>query len=155
MGRPTQDVDVFTIQDRRVHGKAKPWVVRWRVDGQQRTKSFRTRAEADRYRSVLVHAVTRGERFDHRTGEPVSWSAATILGRARWAPPSGVMVNLTTLLSRDVQQVSHRHVAEDLAHHDAASPKSGRVSEPSASRVKPGLWATSHTWPSGSRNQPA
>lgn len=36
MGRPTQDVDVFTIQDRRAHRKAKPWVVRWRVDGQQR-----------------------------------------------------------------------------------------------------------------------
>lgn len=75
MGRPTQDVDVFTIQDRRAHGKAKPWVVRWRVDGRQRGRSFRTRAEADRYRSVLVHSVTRGERFDQRTGEPASWSA--------------------------------------------------------------------------------
>jgi len=74
MGRPTQDVDVFTIQDRRAHGKARPWVARWRVDGQQRTKSFRTRVEAVRYRSLLTHAVTSGERFDPATGEPASWS---------------------------------------------------------------------------------
>ena len=73
MGRPTQDIDVFTIQDRRAHSKPRPWVVRWRVEGQQRTRSFCPRVEADRYRSVLVHAATRGERFDPRTGEPVSW----------------------------------------------------------------------------------
>lgn len=73
MGRPVQQVDVFTIQDRRGHGKARPWVVRWRVEGEQRSKSFRTRVEADRYRSLLVHAVTSGERFDLATGEPVSW----------------------------------------------------------------------------------
>ena len=73
MGRP-QQVDVFTVQDRRQHGKTKPWVVRWRVDGRQRAKAFRTRAEADRYRSVLTQAVTAGERFDRRTCEPVAWA---------------------------------------------------------------------------------
>lgn len=87
MGRPPQQVDVFTIQDRRVHGKMRPWVVRWRVEGQQRTRSFRTRAEADRYRSLLVHAVTNGERFDPATGEPANWQprANEDLGIHQWA----------------------------------------------------------------------
>jgi len=86
MGRPTQQVDVFTIQDRRAHGKTRPWVVRWRVEGQQRTRSFRTRVEADRYRSVLVHAVTNGERFDLTTGEPAQWlEGAEDLAVHEWA----------------------------------------------------------------------
>ena len=34
-------------------------------------------------------------------------------------------------------------------------PKSGRTSEPSGPRVKPGFQAISQTWPSGSRKQPA
>lgn len=86
MGRPTQQVDVFAVQDRRADGKVRPWVVRWRVDGRQRTKSFRTRVEADRHRSLLSHAVTVGERFDRATGEPASWSrAAEELAVYRWA----------------------------------------------------------------------
>lgn len=87
MGRPPQQVDVFTIQDRRVHGKRRPWVVRWSVEGQQRTRSFRTRAEADRYRSLLVHAVTNGEWFDPATGELANWQprANEDLGIHQWA----------------------------------------------------------------------
>lgn len=33
MNRPLQEIEVFALQDRRAHGKAKPWVVRWRVNG--------------------------------------------------------------------------------------------------------------------------
>src|SRR5688500_9845922 len=73
MGRPRQQVDVFGMQDRRKQNKAKPWIVRWRLDGQQRTKAFRTRAEGDRYRADLLRAIDIGERFDETTGEPVSW----------------------------------------------------------------------------------
>lgn len=73
MSRPVQQVDVFTIQDRRAHGKARPFVVRWRIDGRDRTKAFRTRGEADRYRALLVNAVAKGERFGARSGEPESW----------------------------------------------------------------------------------
>src|SRR5688572_5050683 len=69
-----QQVDVFSIQDRRKAGRSKPWVVRWRVDGRQTTRSFRTRVEADRFRSLLVQAVTAGDRFDRRSGEPASWA---------------------------------------------------------------------------------
>jgi len=49
-----------------------PWVVRWSITGRQRSKSFRTKTEADRYRSYLHHAQTIGEPFDDDTGEPVS-----------------------------------------------------------------------------------
>jgi hypothetical protein len=74
MGRPTQEVDVFTIQDRRGGKRSKPWTVRWRIDGRDRSRSFRTRVEADRYRSHLVRAVTDGESFDLASGEPTSWN---------------------------------------------------------------------------------
>lgn len=69
-----QDVRVFGIQDRRSLTTAKlPWIVRWSVAGRQRSRSFRTKAEADRYRSKLLHAKTEGETFDVEGGEPISW----------------------------------------------------------------------------------
>lgn len=86
MARPTQQVDVFGIQERRAHSKARPWIVRWRVDGRFRSRSFRTRAEADRYRSLLVGAVTSGELFDLDTGEPAAWKGgAGELSVFEWA----------------------------------------------------------------------
>ena len=39
----------------------------------QRSRAFRTKADADRYRSALLVAVQSGEPFDEHTGEPVSW----------------------------------------------------------------------------------
>ena len=75
VSRPVQDVKVFGIQDRRSQATAqRPWLVRWAVNGRQKSKSFRTKAEADRCRSHLVLAVTRGEPFDPGTAEPVSWA---------------------------------------------------------------------------------
>ena len=77
MARPTQDVRIWGIQDRRArHNATMPWVVRWRVDGQQRSRAFRTKAEADNIRSRLVVAARDGERFDRVTGEPESWGTA-------------------------------------------------------------------------------
>ncbi len=74
MGRPLQQLQVFGIQDRRANAQARrPWVVRRAVDGQERSTSFRTHVEADRYRSVLVRAAATGEKFDPATGEPESW----------------------------------------------------------------------------------
>ena len=76
--RTSQDVRLFGVQDRRARaGVTRPWVVRWVVEGRQRAKSFRTKAEADRYRSELYRAIQAGEPFDDRTGLP-----------ARWAPSS-------------------------------------------------------------------
>src|SRR6266536_2036523 len=73
-GRPLQDISVFGLQHRAPNERNKrPWIVRWSVDGRQRSKAFSTKAEAERYRSLLVHAQHAGERFDEQTGEPASW----------------------------------------------------------------------------------
>lgn len=53
------------------------WLVKWRIDGRDRTRSFKTRAEADRYRSQLQVAVVDGQRFDPGTGLPGSWMERT------------------------------------------------------------------------------
>ena len=47
--------------------------VKWRVDGRDRTRSFKTRVEADRFRSGLLGAVQDGQRFDVASGEPTAW----------------------------------------------------------------------------------
>ena len=74
MARPMQEVKVYGVQDRRSTVQAKlPWVVRYTIDGRHRSKSFRTRIEADRYRSLLLQAVQAGGRFNETTGEPESW----------------------------------------------------------------------------------
>lgn len=70
---PVQDIKVFSIQDRRDRGTLRPWVVRWSLNDRQRARSFRTRAEADRYRTFLLQAQQRGEPFDVATGMPKSW----------------------------------------------------------------------------------
>ncbi len=75
---PRQTIRVFSVQDRRGSDRlAKPWVVRWEVDGRRTSRSFKTKALADRFRSELVVAHDRGERFDRATGEPVGWSSAS------------------------------------------------------------------------------
>lgn len=74
MSRPFQEVKVFGVQDRRSRSEAKlPWVVRYTIDGRHRSRAHRTRAEAERFRGVLLRAVEAGERFDPSTGEPASW----------------------------------------------------------------------------------
>lgn len=70
-----QEVRVWAIQDRSGHTNiGKRWVVRWVVDAKRFSKSFRTRAEGDRYRSRLLVAQQDGQRFDTQTGRPASWS---------------------------------------------------------------------------------
>lgn len=77
MARPYQEINVFSIQDRRDQATArKPWLVRWAVDGRQRSKAFRTQAEADRYRARILLAAEHGDVFDPATGEPESWTPA-------------------------------------------------------------------------------
>ena len=77
MGRPSQVVKVYGVQDRRSTTQAKlPWVARYTIDGRHRSKSFRTRMEADRYRGSLLQSVQSGDRFDLVSGEPVSWQPA-------------------------------------------------------------------------------
>ena len=72
-GRPLADVSVFSVQRRSGDRHKRPWITRWSVNGRQRSRSFRTKTEADRFRSGLLVAVQTGEAFDEATGEPVSW----------------------------------------------------------------------------------
>jgi hypothetical protein len=75
---PPQRVQVFAVgvpapgvpKDRRRYR------VKWRVDGRDKTRAFKTRAEADRMRSRIQVAAVEGERFDPTSGLPTSWSAA-------------------------------------------------------------------------------
>jgi len=72
-GRPLTDVMVFSVQRRKGERHKRPWVARWRVLGRDRSHSFRTRVEAERFRSALLLAVQAGESFDEASGEPASW----------------------------------------------------------------------------------
>lgn len=77
MARPSQVVRVYGVQDRRSTATEKlPWVARYTIDGRHRSKSFRTRIEADQYRGSLLQAVQSGDRFDPESGEPESWQPA-------------------------------------------------------------------------------
>ena len=71
---PYQDVKIFGLQKRKGEvGRNRPWIVRWMIDGRHRSRSFRTRSEADRYRGLLQRAVHDGEQFAPSTGEPDGW----------------------------------------------------------------------------------
>jgi integrase len=72
-GRPLADVAVYSVQKRSGERNKRPWIVRWSVNGRQRSRAFRTRSEADRCRSGLLVAQQSGETFDDTTGEPLSW----------------------------------------------------------------------------------
>jgi hypothetical protein len=72
-GRPLADVSVYSVQRRSGERHKRPWITRWSADGRQRSRSFRTKSEAERFRSGLLVAVQSGEAFDSETGEPMSW----------------------------------------------------------------------------------
>jgi integrase len=72
-GRPLADVAVHSVQRRTGERHKKPYIARWRVNGKDFSRSFRTKAEAERVRSGLLVAVQTGEGFDDTTGEPLSW----------------------------------------------------------------------------------
>lgn len=65
-------------------GKRIParYVVRWTVDGQRFEPSFRSRAQADSFRSELLAAARKGEPFDTDTGRPISH--AQKISKATW-----------------------------------------------------------------------
>lgn len=73
MNRKLQDVSIWTIADRRkTRPTPKPWVVRWRVNGRQFSRAFANRAEADRFRSILITEQLAGTTFCANTGVPLS-----------------------------------------------------------------------------------
>ena len=86
MVRPMQVGKIYGVQDRRSTAQAKlPWVG-YTIDGWHRSKSFRTRIDADRYCGRLLQAVQDGGRFDETTGEPDAWQTPLAeLGVHEWA----------------------------------------------------------------------
>lgn len=75
MRRPEQRVQIFSIGlplDGTPRDKRR-YRVKWRVDGGDKTRSFGTKAQAERLRARLQMAVASGEEFDLVTGLPVSW----------------------------------------------------------------------------------
>ena len=71
------DVVIWGVQDRRANTRyARPWIVRWKVVDKKFQRGFRTRQEADHYRSRLLVAQRDGLPFDSAGGEPLSWSVA-------------------------------------------------------------------------------
>ena len=64
--------------------KSRPWVARWRVETRRFQRTFRTRDEADHFRSELLVAQRNGEAFDESTGEPSSWAATGDVSSHEW-----------------------------------------------------------------------
>ncbi len=65
------DVKFWAIM-RNESSKTPSYVVRWKVGGRQRSKTFRTKALAENFLSDLRQAAKRGEPFDVETGLPLS-----------------------------------------------------------------------------------
>jgi integrase len=90
-------VTLYDVQERK--GKPRPYLVRVRVAGTERSKSFATKAQARGYRATLVKADAQGLAFDPATGEPAEWGVPahvlTVLealsthARAKWPRWSG------------------------------------------------------------------
>jgi integrase len=73
-----QEIRIWGVQDRRGHARtARPWVVRWAVDARERGKAFKTKDEAEAFRSELLVAKRNREPFDPDTAEPRSWSPSS------------------------------------------------------------------------------
>jgi integrase len=66
------DVRIHAIRRRKA--RRRPFEVRWRVAGCDKSRSFITRALADSYRAELIRAARQGLEFDPATGEPALWA---------------------------------------------------------------------------------
>lgn len=74
---PNQKVQVFSLgtPPKGTPTERRRYRVKWRIDGTDRTRSLKTRVEADRLRTRLQDAAVAGLRFDRATGLPEAWVA--------------------------------------------------------------------------------
>jgi integrase len=77
-------VAIWKLDDRRGRNTPRPWLLRWKVAGEVRSKTFPTQAAGDHFRSRLMVALGNGERFDAESGLPMSWLESD-LTVADWA----------------------------------------------------------------------
>lgn len=71
-----QRINIRTPEDRRYRGTKSPWLLRWTIDGHERSRSFETKALAADFASELRRAKRDGLRFDQNSGRPLSWSSS-------------------------------------------------------------------------------
>lgn len=64
--------DAVMQSTRHFPGRAKPFMIRWRVGAERHTKCYRIKTQAEGRVSELVAAMRRGEQFCTETGLPVS-----------------------------------------------------------------------------------
>ena len=73
MASPLQDIRIWDIQDRTHRTEAvRPWVLRWRVDGAERSQAYKTKVEADHVRARLLSRPAMAS-ADRQSGLPLSW----------------------------------------------------------------------------------
>jgi len=130
MSRTGKDVRIWSVQDRRTtpRYKSRPWVARWRVGHRTFERAFRTRDEADHFRSELLVAQRNGETFDESSGEPSSWAAVGDVSShewvrryiaeqwEEWSPRSraGTVEELSRLVPLLIKPTAPRPPCEDL-----------------------------------------
>lgn len=69
------DIKIRSVEARRgVKGTIISYRLTWRVDSRIWQETFRTRAQADSYRSKLLSAARSGEPFAVESGRPLAWS---------------------------------------------------------------------------------
>lgn len=76
MTAPPERVQVFSlgVPPPGTPRDGRRYRVKWRLEGRRdKTRAFKTRAEAERFRASLQTAVQNGEPFDVAAGVPVSW----------------------------------------------------------------------------------
>ena len=74
-----QKVSVFGVSQR-----DSRWLVRWRVSGRDKSRSFTTKAQAAKFARQLENALDEGTSFDPGTLLPASWnSTVTVLSFAQ------------------------------------------------------------------------
>ncbi len=67
-----QKVQVFAlgVPKADVAKEQRRWSVRWRIGGRDRMRKFKSKAQAERLRSLLLVAVGAAQPFDLATGLP-------------------------------------------------------------------------------------
>ena len=82
--RPGAQVRVMDIQIRakvkktasgKNNAAAVKYVVRWVVDGVEKSRSFPLKVSADNFRTDIIQAIRDRENFSHVTGLPIAWKS--------------------------------------------------------------------------------
>jgi integrase len=64
--------------DRKSRRGKRPWLVRWTMDGKEKTKSFANQAQAEDFHHKLTAAAGKRLEWDERTKEPVEWEPRNV-----------------------------------------------------------------------------